>query len=86
MLRKHSDIRPACELHTHKLWQSVADPDGNSNRYSNRHGYSDGHSYSYSHCHCHCNVYSGAHGEAYSITKTSSDTAPATVVSLETVL
>ena len=28
MLRQHADIRPACELHTHNLWQSHADSDG----------------------------------------------------------
>ena len=25
------DTRPACELHTHNLWQSHADPNGDSN-------------------------------------------------------
>ena len=28
MLRQHADIRPACELHTHRVWQSHADSDG----------------------------------------------------------
>jgi hypothetical protein len=35
MLCKHTDIRPACELHTHRLWKSHADPDCDSHSYSN---------------------------------------------------
>lgn len=68
----------------------------NTYAYSYGHGYSYGNTNSYgysdfdgngdSDSDSHLNGYSGADREAYSITKTSSHTAPATVVSLETVL
>src|SRR5439155_23400030 len=38
-----ADTRPACELHTHKLWQSHADPD--SHGYSHGDGNSDSNAY-----------------------------------------
>jgi hypothetical protein len=40
LLRSHADIRPACELHTHRLWESHADPDvdGYSHCYGNTNG------------------------------------------------
>ena len=49
LLRQHADIRPACELHTHRVWQSHADPDcdcdghshSNSNTYAKPDGDSD---------------------------------------------
>jgi hypothetical protein len=60
----------------------------NTNTYghSYSHGYSYSYSYSYSHSDCHFDGYSGADGKAYSVAEISPYTAPATVVSLETVL
>jgi hypothetical protein len=40
LLRQHADIRPACELHTHRLWDAHADT------YGGRDGYT------YSNCYC----------------------------------
>jgi hypothetical protein len=50
LLRSHAGPRRACELHTHRVWQSLADPDGDSNSYgdSYRHGY--GNPYGDSNC------------------------------------
>jgi hypothetical protein len=39
LLRSHADPRRACELHTHRLWKSVADPDGHSYSYAHGYGY-----------------------------------------------
>ena len=46
MLRKHSDIRSACELHTHNLWQSLAD----ANVYTDGHSYGNCYRHSYGNC------------------------------------
>jgi hypothetical protein len=54
MLCKHTDIRPACELHTHRLWKSHADPDCDSHSYSNSN----------------CNAYAKPDGNSYSDTDT----------------
>jgi len=61
------------------VWQSYADPDGDShsNTYSYSDGYGNSDSNSYGNFDCHPNGYSGAEG--YSITETSSDTAATTV-------
>jgi hypothetical protein len=48
LLRNHPDTRRACGLHTHRLWQSHADPDGESD--CDSHGYGDSYSYSYGNC------------------------------------
>jgi hypothetical protein len=66
----HADTRPACGLHSHDLWQSHANADGNSNgntngdscRISNTNGDSHsisdcngyGNSNSHSDCNCDC--------------------------------
>ena len=48
MLRQHADIRPACELHTHRLWwKSPADRDGDGNAYANSDGNTNGYLYLY---------------------------------------
>ena len=45
MLRNHPDTRRACGLHSHGLWESYTDPDGDSygNSYSNADSYSNAH-------------------------------------------
>ena len=46
MLRNHPDTRRACGLHSHGLWESYTDPDGDS--YGN--SYSNADSYGYGNC------------------------------------
>src|SRR5947207_13642648 len=36
-----ADTRRACGLHTHRLWQSHADTDGDGDGYTDGYGYSD---------------------------------------------
>jgi hypothetical protein len=67
MLRKHADIRAACELHTPKLCDSFADPDSysdcdgaiaNTDCYSDCDGAianTDSNCYSNSNCNCYSN-------------------------------
>jgi hypothetical protein len=55
LLRQHSDIGPACELHTHKLWEPFADANGDT----------DGHSYGYSYGNSFSNCYSNGYGYSY---------------------
>jgi hypothetical protein len=52
LLRQHSDIGPACELHTHKLWEPFADANGDT----------DGHCYGYSYGNCDSNCYGYSYG------------------------
>jgi hypothetical protein len=54
----HSDTRPACGLHTHELWESYTDPDGDS--YSDGYSCSYGYGYGYSHRNANCDIYSTA--------------------------
>jgi hypothetical protein len=53
LLCKHTDIRPACELHTHRLWKSHADPD------------CDSHSHSNSNCNAYAKPDGNSNGNAY---------------------
>jgi hypothetical protein len=53
LLSKRPDTRRACELHTHKLWQSHADTDGDT----------DGNSHADSYANCDSNSY--AHADSY---------------------
>ena len=55
MLRQHADIRPACELHTCKLWQSFADPDSYSD--------CDG-AIANTDSNCNCNCYSNSNSNS----------------------
>ena len=83
-----ADTRPACELHTHKLWQSHADPD--SHGYSHGDGNSDSNAYlnananadSYSYFNFDTCGYSvaNAYCEAHCDTTASSDAASASVI------
>jgi len=63
-----ADTRPACELHTHRLWQSHADAYRYSNSYSHADSYANCHSNSYaytdSYANCHSNSY--AYTDSYS--------------------
>ena len=81
LLRRNPDIRRACGLHTHRLWQSHADPDGESDGNSYRHSddnsyshtdgnsyrHSDDNSYSYTdgHGHCHSDGNSYCHTDGH---------------------
>ena len=60
MYGSDADTRPACGLHTHRLWQSHADPDR------------DGYSYSYSDSDSNGDAYADSD---YSDTQATSDTA-----------
>jgi hypothetical protein len=59
-----SDTRPACGLHTHKLWQSHADPNSDT----------DGNGY----CNClaYCYCYSDVHAYTYTNTYKHTETNP----------
>ena len=85
MLRQHSDIRATCELHTHRVWQSHADSDGdrdgaiantdsncNGNAYAKPDGNSDSDTDTWT--------------EDYTVAKAASYAAAATIVNLESVL
>ena len=63
MYASGADIRFACELHTHKLWQSHADADSHGDCYS--HGNTDAYTYPAS--------------KDYSDAETAADSAPAPV-------
>jgi len=101
MLRQHSDIRATCELHTHRVWQSHADSDGDrdgaiantdSNCNGNAYAKPDGNSNSNSNG----NAYAKPDGnsdsdtdtwtEDYTVAKAASYAAAATIVNLESVL
>ena len=96
MLRQHADIRPACELHTHRVWQSHPDPDcdcdGHSHSNSNTYAKPDGNSNSNSNG----NAYAKPDGDSdsdtdtwtedYTVAKAASYAAAATIVNLESVL
>jgi hypothetical protein len=68
-----ADTGRACGLHTHKLWQSNADTDGDS--YGDRHGdgfgYTDGNGYcnsysdGYGHGNSHADSYAYGHSDSY---------------------
>jgi len=77
----HADIRPACELHTHGLWESHADPDRDSNGHADSYTYTDSNtnSYSYSYANSHGNSDANAYCEAHSDTKAASYAAAAVV-------
>ena len=72
-----ADTRSACGLHTHKLWQSHADPDGDTDGYGNSYcnpdsySHANANSYCYSHsyryCYCYC------YTDAYFHTETNPD-------------
>ena len=75
MLRIHTDIRPACELHTHRLWDAHADT------YGGRDGYT------YSNCYCdRAFANTDSNGEcdrttaAYTDATSAADTAASTVI------
>ena len=70
-----ADTRPACELHTHKLWQSHADPDCDS--YSNSNGNGDSNSYSQFLTYAHAQA--NTHAQVSPVTETSSHAAAETV-------
>jgi len=85
-----ADTRPACELHTHKLWQSHADPD--SHGYSHGDGNSDSNAYLNANADANADSYSyfnidtcgysvaNAYCEAHCDTTASSDAASASVI------
>jgi hypothetical protein len=50
-----ADTRPACGLHTHKLWKSHADANGDCD--------SDSYCYSYGHCDVHAYTDTNKHTE-----------------------
>ena len=62
LLRRNPDIRRACGLHTHRLWQSHADPDGESD--CDSHGYGDSYSYSHSNGNCDRTAAANTHAKA----------------------
>ena len=53
LLRRNPDTRRACGLHTHRLWQSHADPDGDTNGDGNSYRHSDDNSYCHTDGHGH---------------------------------
>jgi hypothetical protein len=65
LLRQHSDIGPACELHTHKLWEPFADANGDT----------DGHCYGYSYGNCDSNGDRDRSASVYTDATASSDAA-----------
>ena len=62
MQSSRPDSRPACGLHTHELWESFTDPDGDSHGYANSYCDGNGHCYSGDFTHANCN----SHGYGYS--------------------
>ena len=73
MLRIHSDIRATCELHTHRVWQSHADSDGDrdgaiantdSNCNGNAYAKPDGNSHIYANGDSDGNAYANSDGNS----------------------
>ena len=67
-----ADTRRACGLHTHRVWQSHADPDGDPDGdcdcygygYSDGYSYSDGNGYGYGYGDAHAYTDTNAHDPA----------------------
>jgi hypothetical protein len=87
LLPSHTDPDPPCELHTHNLWQSHADANGDADGHSdgNSYRYSDGNCDGYSNCHRYGYGYSDSNGysdrtaAAYTDATASADTASSPV-------
>ena len=64
-----ADTRSACGLHTHKLWQSHADPNGYGNAYCNPNGYGNAYcnpdSYSHANANSYCYSYRYSYSHSY---------------------
>jgi hypothetical protein len=70
VLGSGADNRPACGLHTHKLWQSHADPNGDTdgNSHSDTNTYSHSHSHSYSNSYAYTDSYAYGNSDSYCYT------------------
>jgi hypothetical protein len=69
LLRSHACPRRACELHTHNLWQSLADANGDTDGHSYTNGdscrisYTNGDSRRISDCNGYGNSHSHSHSD-----------------------
>ena len=65
MFGSGADTRSACGLHTHKLWQSHADPDGDTDGYGYGNSYCNPDSYSHANANSYCYSYRYSYSHSY---------------------
>jgi hypothetical protein len=66
-----ANTRTACGLHTHKLWKSHADANGESD--CDSHSYCNCLAYGYSYCYCYSDVHAYTDTNTYKHTETNPD-------------